>query len=274
MNLAIVTPSRIGSKKRLEFASKSYQSLNRAVGGDYLHYVADDVPTFLGGIPDPRFSGKAPEVYAGSHVRLSREYGEGSVPAFRRALAQARVDGANLAFVHLDDNVYLPCLRELMAHAIEAFKNVPDLQLIRLGGYPLLHDDSDPVRGNLTHLDVSPDAVVVGGLIFEPARFDDFTLWSAPFTPAMARSDVWCLVQWLVIYRIGFLQTVVETSQSAGPRHLSHVEKYFRDPGNWERFIRDHPGRMGYINWQFGGHEMERSAEWETLLRYPNTPLR
>jgi len=286
MDLAVVTPSYIDSADRVIYATRSIQSLNEHVGTDYPHIVVDDVPRLsLGfgpvslntGIAHPRWEAKAEEIYADEDIQLIRRRDSGSRSAMLRGIREARKQGADLVLEHKDDEVYIPKMGELVEHARDAFERDEDLMYVRFAGTPILDPDCTPEAGNLTHLSIGEGHVAFDNVDFYPQDYDGYTLWTARFEEDMIDERYWPIVGgWKSMYRINFWEEVLTFDEAVTEMEsTAEVERYFKfGEDNWQRFVDRFDGKVGYINMQFGGLEMEKNQNWEELVAYPNTPLR
>jgi hypothetical protein len=279
MELHIVTPSYIDSHGRIKWAVRALDSLNRCLNTTYPHVVVDDIPrvsislpgnrSFELPIPDPTWRDAAPVVYDEPNVALTRRFGNGSISATLKGVREAKKDGADLIFLHLDDNVYVPMMGLLLNYAQDAFANNPELQHLHLAGYPMISDECLPEEGNRSLVDVQEDEVIVSGVSFHPTRTDEYTLWSAPFSQTMHNDEFWPIVGWSSVFRVEFLEWLLTRDGVRELPHLGAWEQFYRQKTNWKQVI-DYGGKLGYINMQFGGLEMHHNENWRELLQYPN----
>ena len=81
---------------------------------------------------------------------------------------------------------------------------------------------------------------------------------------------------WCVLYPADFLQKLLGNDNTSNFKNLVNVELYYRDKENWVKSLenKDIKGKVGYINMQFAGLEMQNNPNWQTLINYPNTPVR
>jgi len=276
--LAVVTPSYIGSRRRLEFARASLASLRDALGADVPHVVVDDRPRIpfrpLSWLPNLRALKFGRSVYAGPGVTLVRRWGRGSRGALLRAVREARARGAEIVFIHLDDNVYIPRLRVLLEHTCDAFARVPELAEVRLSGYPILCGDCDAKRGNRTLLRISSDEVAFDRVRLRPDRQEVYTLWWSTLEDEMVEGKYWPFALWSSAYRADFLERLLDAPEVRGMRAMGEVELFYKDGANWRRALQAFGGRIGYINMQFCGIEMQRNRNWRELTALPNTEVR
>ncbi|MBN1867363.1 glycosyltransferase family 2 protein [Candidatus Sumerlaeota bacterium] len=278
MTLFIVTPSYIDSPARAAFARKSIESLREAIGPDYEHIVVDDYPRPRGFFSkwriDPEFRDEAERIYDRPRTTLIRRRGGGSASAVLRALREARARGARYVFIHLDDNVYVPILGRLVDRAIRAFERDADLVKVRVAGYPILWGECTPELGNQTCLSIQKDSVSFDRIVLQPTRYEDFTLWWADLSEDMKGDRSYPIVLWSAIYRVDFLERVLTYRRALARGTLADVERYFMKSRNWRLALREFSGKLGYINMQFGGIEMQHNANWEKMVRFPNRPVR
>lgn len=268
MRLAIVTPSYIHSQQRAQFARRSLASLREVVGETYPHIVVDDLPR-----PGSAWHGAGKEVYDKSNIiYVQRPKRLGGVTALLRAVRVARDRDFDLCFIHLDDNVYVPELRQLLRHACDAFERDIELAQIRLVGYPLINKNCTAELGNRTQIEIIADEVSFSGVCLTSSRQSGYTLWWARFWDGVVESRCWPIVLWLSVYRAEFLEEVL--AQAVGHRYttLGQVEEYYRNKGNWseQQFSR----KLGFVNMQFGGFEIHRNKNWQEIISVPNMPVR
>jgi len=266
---AVVTPSYIDSQQRADWAKKSLASLDDVIGKSYPHIVIDDTPA------DTNFVQPA-VIYDKPNITLLHR-GDilGSASALLMAVREARKQGAELCFIHLDDQVYTHMFKWLFQCACGAFKNNKDLQAVHFSGYPILikrHTSSD--LGNLTGLTISKDSISFDTISLSPTRYPTYTLWSSQYHDQMADSRLWPVMMWMTLYRVGFLQRLLSQALNQDLRSLSQVETYYRNRANWQSLINDHPGKLAYINMQFGGLDMHRHKNWQEMIAYPNIAVR
>jgi hypothetical protein len=276
--LAFITPSYIGSHERADYARRSLASLKATFGTQYPHIVVDDIPHFKGRFvhrfADWRYRNLAQQVYQGDNIRLIRQHGRSSVSATLRATQEAIRTGHDLVFLHLDDMVYIPQASQLMTHAINAFQHMPDLQMVRLTGIPILSSQCTTKLGNHTQLTISENQVQFEHLILQPQRFADYTLWWSEFHPDLMQGTYYAIPMWFTVFRASFLEKLLTLNDTvANLRGLGLVELYYKDMANWRDALKHIEGKLGYINMQFGGLEMQRNTNWQTLISLPNQPV-
>ena len=271
MKLAVVTPSYIDSKERFEFAEKSLDSLQDAIGTIYPNIVVDDTPRGFWPRrlikPANPWVQKAKELYSGKNITFIQRFGSGSASAILLAIREARNQGCSLAFIHLDDHVYIPIFRDLVSNALSAFDKDEELSMIRMSGYPIIHENYEPlvVRDNKINFD---------SIELNRQDNDSYTLWWTFFQHQSIEQNYWPIALWFCIYRIDFLEKLLTFDQVPGLKNLCHVEKYYKNKDNWEKFLQSVSGKFGYTNMQFGGLEMHRTEDWEELIKLPNTAIR
>lgn len=272
-SLAIVSPSFIDSPQRLEFAVTSQQSLSKAVGDTYPHYIVADVPKSSNpsraNAEDDFYQHRS--LYAGNPYHVHERKGRGSASALLKAVEMARSDGHGLCYIHLDDLVYRPEIAYLLKWAQDAFEQDSELQVVKLGGHPLLHQDCDPVLGNRTFLKKRFGRVVFQHLRLRPTRETDYTLWWTRLKPSTVKRDFWPVSMWMAVYRTGLLQHILA---SASKLHLADVERYYKRKKEWKLLAKDFPGRLGFINMQSAGIDLHHCPNWKECLEYPNFQFR
>ena len=272
MKLAIVTPSYIDKQARADWARESLASLRAAIGEDYLHVVVDDPPAEISEWHDA-----AEKVYDGRNIMFIRRTGRPSAAsALRQAVHEAREQGAELLFIHLDDAAYVSELGTLLEYARHAFEHDEELMEVPFTGYPILHrKHSTPQLGNCSCVNISEDQVSFGNLHLSPTRYKDYTLWWSHFHARMVDEAFWAVLMWQVLYRAEFLETILLFESARGRRTLGQVELYYyKNRDNWRRLLESFPGKLGYINMQFGGLEMHRNRTWREMMRFPNVAVR
>lgn len=271
MKLAVVTPSCIDSQTRAKFAQVALASLRAAIGEDYLHVVVDDD---LG--PASEWHDVAKKLYVGQNTMFVQRSGRHSnTSALRQAVQEARGQGAELLFIHLDDNVYVPLFGDLLKYACHAFARDEGLMEVLFTGPPILFKKvSTPQLGNCSRITVSKNQVSFGNLRLSPTRYRDYTLWWSRFHVAMVDGTFWPIYMWQTLYRATFLERVLTFENVRGCRSLGRVELYYKNKDNWRRMLESFPGKLGYINMQFGGLEMHRHGGWRELIRFPNVAVR
>lgn len=283
MDLCVITPSYVSSHQRAKFAVRSLTSLRHCVGRSYRHIVVDDRPSASvpvpGGskldvpIPDPFWWRAAATIYDEPNTELIRRNGGNSVSAVLRGVREAKELGFDLAFLHMDDNVYIPHMGDLVRCARDAFARRGSLRHLHLAGYPLLCNQCSPTEGNRSLVEHEDDRVTVDDIVFRPDRAEDYTLWAAPFGPDMHHENFWPITGWSSVFRIEFLEWLLTRDGVETLPNLGQWEVYYRDPENWKTVV-DHGGELGYINMQFGGLEMHHNDNWRELIAYPNEPIR
>lgn len=271
MKLAVVTPSCIGSQTRADLARAAVVSLRAAIGEDYLHVVVDDVPKLKS-----KWCSTAENIYAWPNIQLVRRPEQRSnTSALRQAVREAREQDAELVFIHLDDNVYVPEFRALLKHARHAFGRDEELMEVIFTGYPILHRKHCTSQlGNRSCIDIGKNQVSFGSLHLSPTRYRDYTLWWSRFHADMVDKAFWSIFMWQVLYRVEFLETLLTFEGARGCRSLGRVEQYYKTKANWRHALLHFSGKLGYINMQFGGLEMHRNKTWKKLVCFPNVAVR
>ncbi len=276
--LAILTPSRITTVQRYRFARTSMDSLLRCLGGAPVSVVVvHDSPGWKYIIPKPlrclseqlRWDQRAKEIYAGSAVTWVTGEGLGSAAALLSAVKVALADSKTYGFIHLDDHVYGDRFRNLLTNGLRAMEDRPNLLWTRFSGYPVMYE------GRVSLVPNDNNQIVFDGVTLSSWRHDDFTVWSSFLTKELNSGRYWPIAMWFCIYRLTFLNMLLEWAIAEGMKHLAHVELYFKNGVGFKRMLDAVPdGSFGYINMQFGGIEMHRNQNWEMLLSMPNDPIR
>lgn len=284
MKLSIVTPSYVSSQERMKFAVRSLESLRNALQEPYEHVVVDDRPRLSFPLPggrsvdlpvtDPIWGDAAETIYDGPNVTLLRGSGGDSISATLRGVREVKKRGADLVFLHLDDNIYVPQMGNLLKYARDAFQREEALQHLHLAGGPMLSDDCSPAEGNRSLIEIrnGGDEVVFDDIVFRPDRTDEYTLWSSPFDESMHSERFWPIVGWSSVFRVEFLEWLLTRDGVSNLPNLGQWEVYYRQAEHWDEVIK-FGGRLGYINMQFGGLEMHHNRNWRELIEYPNNPV-
>jgi len=265
MNLAVISPSYINSLRRANFAQDSLESLRAAGGRWFPHIVVDDRPR-----TQAQIAAAASRIYQGPNITFIQRFSHGSISALLDALREARKQGADLLFIHLDDCVYVPELGSLLEHARDAFEKDEELVAVRLSDYPILSKDCTPELGNRTRIDVGENLVSFDRVHLQPTRHKDYTLWWAYFDDKMADGEYWPIAMWQAVYRAEFLERLLTHEPVAKLGSLGQVELYYKT--NWRSASL--AGKLAYINMQFAGLEMHRNRNWRELIRYSNEAVR
>ncbi len=275
--MSIVTPSCLYSQERVDLASESLASLRAAVGREYRHIVVDDLPRRTGilgrWLVNPAFRGAAERVYSLPNTTLIRRSGGGSASALLEAVRRARAGGDRYVFIHLDDNVYVPLLGTLLRHALSALEADPELVKVRLAGYPILWGGCTGELGNRSSLRISDSRVSFDRIELAPERHPEFTLWWSWFSPEMIGEKSYPVVLWSALYRAEVLESLLLWRGARRCRSLADVELFYLKPANWQAALRELPGKLGYVNMQYGGIEMEHNRDWARLIGLPNEPV-
>jgi len=277
--LAIVTPSYIDSAGRAAWAEKSLASLRAAGGSAYPHFVVDDLPRMrypvIGRwLINRRYRRQAETIYRGDNIHLFRQRGRSGTAALLRAVREARAAGCDLVFIHLDDHVYAPVLADLLRYSIDAFEQTPELAWVRMSAYPIVSRTNTPELGNRADLRIENDTVQFQNICLEPVRRETYTLWRAVCREDWIGGRFWPFVLWLTVYRTFQLENMLAEVVDIAPR-LGRAEACFQEPSRWTQVLRSYPAAtLGYINMQFGGFEMHRNKNWETILQWPNVAVR
>ena len=275
MELAIITPSYIHSRTRYLFAKKSFESLERTFGDHHRHIVVNDELSGTGVIPEGvrgwlpviKWNEKAKEIYHKGNVTLIGRCGSGSSSASLDAVLKAREEKVELIFIHLDDHIYIPAMRDLVEYACDAFRRDNELLMVRFSGYPQIYNGRIP-------LERVNDRISFDKVVLKPERRDEYTLWWSYFNEDTVEEKYYSIALWFCIYRLEFLKKVLSYPPVQGMKHLCHVEAYYKNKENWKRFLKEVRGKFGYINMQFGGFEMHRNKNWRELIEMPNNAIR
>lgn len=276
--LIFITPSYINNLEREQFAKKSLTSLMENTDSEYELIVVDDIPKskipVLGKILKSRFYDSASKIYNGDNITLIRQSSSGSVPALKEALTIAEEKGATHIYIHLDDNIYLPILKNLIKFSLDAFSKNPKLAKARLSARPLLSADCTKELGNLTNIKLEDDKITFNNIELKPIRQEDYTLWWSYFHNDMV-DEFWPIALWGGVYRLDFLKKILFNKNASNITHLAGLELFYKDKKNWIKFLKDNDNnKIGYINMQFCGLEMHRNKNWNELINYPNNEVR
>jgi len=281
MSLVIITPSHVNSGDRLQYAEKSLHSLQAAIGTDFTHIVVNDIPRNAGKgifqslkLPDLNYYRQVKAVYSQANIRLVHRLGKGSVSATLRAVREAKKCGASLVFIHLDDNIYIPKLKEIFQHSCDAFTQDSELMEIRATGYPILSRACTTELGNCSQIQISKDEICFDQVRLHPIRRKDYTLWQTLYHANIMDGQYWALPMWSTIYRADFLEKLLTYDVVHTMKRLGEVELYYKNKDNWQVALPHFSGKLGYINMQFGGLEMHRNKNWQELISLPNTAVR
>lgn len=182
-------------------------------------------------------------------------------------------EGSDFAFIHLDDNVYVKNLGVLLQHAEHALLNNEDLLLVKLTGYPMLTKVTDPSLGNRTFIKDEEGKISSGNICWQPRKYSDYTLWVCDVGTSFEEEKFWPLGLWLGVYRSRFLLKILALGNQKKFRHLWELERYLHVKDNLKSLAMDGNSKVGVINLQFGGTEMEKKPNWEQLLNSPNNPI-
>lgn len=240
MKLAFVTPSKIDSDQRLNFARKSIKS-RYDILPNIKHYIVDS--SF------PRYKNAVMNMYNKCEIINSNV---DMLTATKIAINHAIHDGHQYIFIHLDDMYYIPICNQLLEYC----KSLTNMDIIRLSGWPIIFPGC--VNGNATFLDIQNDMVKIKNaeVSFKPERKQDFTLWSTAFKDIGNVGRFWTLPMWFTIYSTELITHLLKTCPQKNGT-LGNLEVYHRN--NWNKVKNMFPNkRIGYINMQFGGFEMHR----------------
>ncbi len=239
--------------------------------------MVDDIPRppgrFCRYLPDPRFFNAVRQIYAAPNIRMFRRYGQSSNTATLAAVRHAQSVGADLVFVHLDDQTYVHEFGKLLPFAIHAFREMPKLKCVHLSGYPLIDKNCTVELDNHTHIAISEDEITFDCVRLLPFRFSNYSLWATDMNEELVRGQYWPIALWLAIYRVDFLEALLTHREVTALKTLGNVETYYRQEENLRQFLALYGGQIGYINMQFGGFEMHRNPDWRKLVELPNEPI-
>jgi len=279
---AIVTATMLDTAVRLQSAKDSWASLHEALGDSMPRaFVCHDLPwrrlwgkrlrwPKLSAMFEARKLYQAPDVHLLQGLRP-----QGSVRALLKTLEKLELADIPLAFIHLDDQVYVPTLLPLVEAAREAFAKCPDLQIVKFVGYPVITGETDPKLGNQSFLEPCHNGWMAGGVHFRPTSLSHATLWSTPVEASHVHTPFWPFGLWLSLFRRDFLSKLLRTPPADQARHLANVEQVLRDEAAVEHFLAslERPAEVGFINFQFAGLEWEKIQNWRALLASPNKPV-
>ena len=274
-DLNLITPSRIDGRRRWDYATASVRSLREAVGDGLVHIVVHDMPAYLnrmpsglrGMLPYARWHFKASEVYNQGKAHVKVRCGSGSASAALEAAREASEKGAKYCFIHLDDHVYLPLFGKLLEHGYDALEADPELMWVRFSGYPLIYAKRTPLQEK-------DDEVKFDGVKLRPWRTPEYTLWWDYLGKNTVRGRYWPVAMWFCVFRLTFLESLLEQAPTEPGRHLADVEVFYKLESNWEKLVSNSGGKFGYVNMQYGGIEMHRNKNWRELMRTPNDEIR
>ncbi|MBN1764201.1 MAG: hypothetical protein JW860_03005 [Sedimentisphaerales bacterium] len=276
--LVIITPSYINSRSRCEYARRSLQSLHETAGLLYDHIIVDDYPRgkniFSHWYLKKRFGDAATRIYNRPHMRLIRRNEGGSTSATLCAVRAACQQGGKYVFIHLDDNVYVDQLGPLLKYACQALENDEQLMQIRMSAFPLISRYCNSKQGNKTSLNIDGCTVRFDKICLQSTDFNEFTLWWSFLTNDMAAGEFWPIALWTTVYRIDYLEQVLTFKEAVRKNNLGEVEEYYTNNDVWQQFIKNYPGKLGFINMQYAGIEMEHNRDWRDLMKLPNEPVR
>jgi hypothetical protein len=275
--VTVITPSNIGTKAKITSAERALSSLQNSTKDQLPHIVVDNIlndgDDALSRLLKPKWVSFAKKVYARQGITFIRKFRGGSLGALLHALRHAYNDGADLVFIHLDDNIYTPNFGFLLSCAQDAFLRVADLAAVRLGGYPLISADCTQAQGNRSLINVESE-VSFDAVHLQPDRQKSYTLWWSDFHENMSQGKFLPIAMNFTIYRVGFLLGVLSLKDIAKLHSLSDVEQYFKERANWQRVVQALPRKLGYINMQFGGINTDEQSDWQSILSLSNDEIR
>lgn len=261
--IIFATPSRIASPERLKMAEKSLESLKAAYKTGYNIIVTDSSPD--------AFKDDVRKLYYGYQL-IDSDKPLTNTQALHKSVKVAFNRGFRYVFVHLDDGVYLPILRELVLNGMEAMDEDRELYAVHFSGPPIIDERCVTEKGNQTLLKIDTGKVSFDTVQLKSKKFDNFTLWNSKFVPEMISGAYYPLPMWSTMYRTDFLLRLFETTGMNLGDQLDRAEIHLRSPDVWTSLCRN-GGKLGYVNMQFGGFEMHRNTKWEEIIKIPNNPV-
>ena len=275
--ITVVTPSNIDTQAKMTRAERALNSLQNSTKNQLSHIVVNNILNDAGGaisrLLTPWWRSFAKKVYARPGITLIHKFRGGSCRAILHALRHAYNDGADLAFIHLNENIYTPNFGFLLSCAQDAFARVADLAAVRLGGYPLISADCTQAQGNRSLINVESE-VSFDSIHLQPDRQKGYTLWWSDFHENMSQGKFLPIAMNFTIYRVGFLLRVLSSMDIAKLHGLSDVEQYFKERANWQVVVQTLPRKLGYINMQFGGIMTDEHSERQNIPGLPNDEIR
>jgi hypothetical protein len=267
--LCFLAPSRVESSRRLSLACASLKSLRDNGGSGYPMYVVQDEPcrsAFLprwaaGWLPAVRYSEAGAQAYIKNVSKFIRRHGAGSASALLEAAEAAVADDCNLGYIHLDDHVYHPHLRQLLLFSEEEMCASSNLIWLRFSGYPLISQ-----RGR--EFSRSGQSVAFDSVVLVPHSRGRYTLWTSDLGPHISEGAYWPVAMWHSVYRLPVLCHMLRWAlEQPGVHHLADVEVLFKSDVGTTWLCEQYPNcSFGYINMQFAGFEMHRNKSWKKLL--------
>lgn len=275
--IAVITPSSIDTRVKLMSAERALRSLHKEVKDQLHHIVVDNIlgteSGALSRLIHLRRINFSKKVYARQRTTFIRKFYRGGSRALLHALRKAYDDGADLVFIHFDENIYTPIFGSLLNYAQDAFSRIGDLAMIRLGGYPVISPDSSSSLGNRSFIKNSGE-VSFDSVRLRPERRPEYTLWWSYFHGDMCQGKFMPVTLNFTVYRTGFLLKLLSSNGIDKLRKLSDVENYFMDNDNWQKVVKTLPRKLGYINMQFGGISTAGYNDWRSFLSFPNDEIR
>lgn len=276
--LSIIGTSYIDAPQRLDWASRSLESL-RESAPNVRSFISLEYPyrekRFLPfKIPNRKLADQAVKLYQNHEVYWDWTRKRSSVEGLRVALERSIKEESICAFIHLDDNVYVKDLGKLLQYAEHSLANHDDLMAVKLTGYPMLTKTTDTSLGNRCFIEEEGRCIRSGAIRWEPRDQTDYTLWVCDIEESYREKMFWPLGLWLAVYRSEFLLDLLEVACRREFRHLWEIEKYLHSKENYRNLGMDRGSKVGVINLQFGGTEMEKKPNWKELLSSPNSPIR
>lgn len=270
MKTYIITPSKTNKSsddvldyQRIAFATASMASLRECMN-IFPHLVVDDSP-------DESYT---QNIY--QHCDIIRGNNSGMLDATLKAAKIAKNRGAEVVFLHLDDMYYVKQAKDLALYATDAMSLDSELKVVHLSGFPLLDGKCLPEKGNKTYLKIKEESLAFDLVELRGKKKKKYTLWWSFFEPNMINGSYWPLALWFAFYRVDFLISLIERLVIIDPKAttLSAAESFYRRKENWGKVVSESPGKLGYINMQFGGLEMHRNVNFLNLVSMPNVEVR
>ena len=270
-NLAIITPSYITSAQRELFAKKSLNSLTENIKNRYKLIIVDDTPTHS--THNESFNCIYSKIENCEIIRRNAQLGSAS--ATLEATNLAIKHNIDLVFIHLDDNIYNNKLKSNIFFAIDAFNKDKQLMSVRFTGFPLLTKVCTKNLGNQTLILKNENYLQFDAVKLYPIKRNRYTLWESPHLADMTTKKFWPIALWSTIYRSSFLKKLLTGPNDNNFKHLADAELFYKNNINWRNCINSKfiDGKIGYINMEYCGIEMEHNKNWKTLLTYPNIPI-
>lgn len=275
--LVILTPSKINSQVRANYSMESLRSLRNIDSISKVpHYVAIDSSNLFERLNHFFRNFKSLTLIENNcnlaycrnpSDKIIESNGSGSTYALSIIVKQAINDGFKYGFIHLDDHVYIEKFSDLVNFSINAFSNDKDLAWLRYSGYPVLYKN----KKKLVNIE---NQINFDGVALVPDREANYTAWKSVLTSETNEGAYWPVAMWFCIYRLDFLDFILDEGLKEGSRHLANVESLFKNTNKFNLLLDKFKGtKFGYINMQFGGLEMHRNKNWHDLIDSENLPV-